>query len=380
MDLQPDFQRGEVWSDSKKQRLIDSIMREWHVPPVHVIELKESAKQEVLDGQQRLTAIRDFVAGKFPVDARIEPPDPMIQEVHGQYYSDLPPDWRRRFDQFTIRVFRITDYQPGEPSELFYRLNQPTNLTAAEQRNAFFGPARQQVKRLAGLFDELNIGKDFLGFSNSRMAYDDVVARLCTSLEAGTLSEKQTAGSLAARYRSTSPFDTTIEDRCADSIRLLASVRESLDVRIGLNKATLFSWLWFLGDVNASRLEEVDESDIATYFGFFESVRALVHLDPNQGETSSANSLAGGFIQRLLSLFNDRASARVADVSSVLIRDAVLWYVFATYLMASHPQAKLRGGKFQMLLEGKALAEVPEASPQRIVDSLITLPAWSKSL
>ena len=38
IDLQPEFQRGEVWSKLKKQRLIDSILRDWHVPPIHVIE------------------------------------------------------------------------------------------------------------------------------------------------------------------------------------------------------------------------------------------------------------------------------------------------------------------------------------------------------
>lgn len=147
-DLQPDFQRGEVWGDSKKRRLIDSVLRDWHVPPIHVVEVRETAKQEVLDGQQRLVAIRDFVNGVIKVDGKIQPFDDEIIKLDGMTYSELPEFWRRRFDQFTIRVFKITDYSPEEPGELFFRLNQPTNLTSAEQRNAFFGPARQQVKKL----------------------------------------------------------------------------------------------------------------------------------------------------------------------------------------------------------------------------------------
>src|SRR5438874_10803932 len=78
MDLQPDFQRGEVWGRSKKQRLIDSILRDWHVPPIHIIENPTNKKQEVLDGQQRLTAIRDFVSGSFRIDGHTEPADPRI--------------------------------------------------------------------------------------------------------------------------------------------------------------------------------------------------------------------------------------------------------------------------------------------------------------
>ena len=44
IDLQPDFQRGEVWSMTKKQRLIDSVLRDWHEPPIHVIENPKTRK------------------------------------------------------------------------------------------------------------------------------------------------------------------------------------------------------------------------------------------------------------------------------------------------------------------------------------------------
>lgn len=92
LDLQPNFQRGEVWPKSKKQRLIDSVLREWHVPPIHVIENPETRKQEVLDGQQRLVAIRDFVRGEFAVDGSIEPLDSKIQDLDGLKYRVLPDE------------------------------------------------------------------------------------------------------------------------------------------------------------------------------------------------------------------------------------------------------------------------------------------------
>src|ERR1035441_7390934 len=96
LDLQPGFQRGEVWSKLKKQRLVDSILRDWHVPPIHVIEHATSKKQDILDGQQRLVAIRDFVDNQFAVDGRIEPIDPSIQALDGKYFRDLPEAFRRQ--------------------------------------------------------------------------------------------------------------------------------------------------------------------------------------------------------------------------------------------------------------------------------------------
>src|ERR1700759_5395595 len=87
LDLQPNFQRGEVWSKTKKQRLIDSILRDWHVPPIHVVENPRTRKQEVLDGQQRLAAIRDFVDGEFAVAGQTEPLERELQELDQKYYE-----------------------------------------------------------------------------------------------------------------------------------------------------------------------------------------------------------------------------------------------------------------------------------------------------
>jgi hypothetical protein len=123
IDLQPNFQRGDVWPISKKRKLIDTILREWSIPPIHMV-VASSGTFEVLDGQQRLTAIRDFMRNEITVDGSIEPVDPKIKSISGFTYEQLPPLFRRAFDQYTLRVFRITDYKPEEPGELFYRLNQ----------------------------------------------------------------------------------------------------------------------------------------------------------------------------------------------------------------------------------------------------------------
>src|SRR4029077_19472660 len=93
----------------------------------------------------------------------------------GKYYKQLDPTERRAVDNYTLRCFRITDYLPDEPNELFYRLNQPSMLTAGEQRNAFYGPAREQLKELVRLFEAGGNDKETIGFSNIRLAYDDII-------------------------------------------------------------------------------------------------------------------------------------------------------------------------------------------------------------
>jgi hypothetical protein len=328
INLQPGFQRGEVWGRLKKQRLIDSILRDWHVPPIHVIENPKTQKQEVLDGQQRLVAIRDFVEEQFTVAASVEPFDAEIDSIKGLFYTQLPDKWRRRFNQFTIRVFRIVDYRASEPGELFYRLNQPTSLTGAEQRNAFFGPVREQIKDLVEEFSQQGIEKEVFGFSNSRMAYDDVLSRAALAIERDTLSTKITSGDLADLYRQEGALKLNSVSLIKDAVGVLASARRHGDRSYKLNKATLFSWLMFLvrSFVNGY---SVRPDRLSYFLSFFQMSRNRAVHARGEDVTLQFGHLNVGFA---LSIYESRSVARVADVSSVILRDAVIWLIYERFV------------------------------------------------
>lgn len=327
INLQPEFQRGEVWSRLKKQRLIDSILRDWHVPPVHLIENPVSGTQEVLDGQQRLAAIRDFVDNQIPVDGEIEPLDSNIQPLDGLYYRDLPDHWKRRFNQFTIRVFRIVDYRPTEPSEIFFRLNQPASLTGAEQRNAFFGPVREQIKDLVKFLQSRDLDNELLAFSNSRMAFDDVLARTALAIERRSVAEKITSGDLAELYRSESALKKETVRLIRVAIETLADAKQSMLPIVKFNKATAFSWLIFLTRGSLSGVNFSNNDSLALFLNFFSEAQSTAFHGPDFSR-QIANRIP---VSRLFSIYTNRSTARVADVSSVVLRDAVLWLLFEDF-------------------------------------------------
>jgi hypothetical protein len=330
INLQPEFQRGEVWSKQRKQRLIDSILRDWHVPPIHVIENPHTRKQEVLDGQQRLAAIRDFVNGYFPVDGSIEPFEASISALNGCYYAHLPQEWRRRFNQFTIRIFRIVDYGSAEPAELFFRLNQPASLTGAEQRNAFFGRVREQIKDLVVALQMHGLDKNFLGFSNARMAYDDVLSRTAVAIERRSISEKITAGDLTDLYRSSSGLEESTTRLLEEAIGVLGSARDAVSQGPKFNKATLFSWLVFL--IRARMCQyAISATHLAEFLNFFEMTRTIAARDPKTVTRLLARAVPVG---RSFSIYENRSASRVADVSSVILRDAVLWLAFEEFSLS----------------------------------------------
>ncbi|MEH2954032.1 DUF262 domain-containing protein [Lachnospiraceae bacterium 47-T17] len=324
MDLQPDFQRGEIWTLQKKQKLIDSILRGWKIPPIHVIHNNQSI-DEVLDGQQRLAAIRDFYDNIICIDGKILPENSELIQLDGMHYRDLPKKWQRQFRQYSIVIIRLTEYQPEEPAELFYRLNQPTALTSAEQRNAYIGVTRDQVKELSNKFVALGASKETIGFSNSRLAYDEIISKFCFSVETGTLKKKITSNDISIQYRQAIPFS----DEC---IRIVAKTLEKFmeciigwdDFKYSFNKATIFSWFVFI-----RRNLSLSDTELKNVIGYFEFCRAFIKgkykkVDQRYIEVFSSLQKRNSFFEIMLNTFNQRSSMGSTDALSIIYRDIII--------------------------------------------------------
>lgn len=338
IDLQPDFQRGEVWPVNKRKKLIDSILRGWRIPPVHFVQNKE-AIDEVLDGQQRLASIRDFYNNKFRIDGEIEPLDEEVKKLNRLYYKDLPKEWQRRFRQYNINIVRLTEFKPSEPAELFYRLNQPTALTSAEQRNAYMGITRNQVKSLSDFFVKKGARKELIGFSNSRLAYDEIISKFCYTVERKTLKQKITSTNLSEQYREGIPFS----DECIEIVektiqKFLNSINNDEGISFSLNKATLFSWLIFIRqNLNYS------DSDLQKVIINFEFCRSYVKgyrksAQPNFMSTYIELQNKLPFFEVMMNTFNQRASMGSTDALSIIYRDVIITLFYDALI---NPKSKL---------------------------------------
>lgn len=352
IDLQPNFQRQEIWPLSKKKRLIDTILRGWSIPPVFLVVVKDG-RMEVLDGQQRLAAIRDFVHDVFSIDGKITPTDNIINQMHGMYYRSLNTTQRRLINNHTLRCFQITDYLPDEPSELFYRLNQPSMLTAGEQRNAFYGKAREQLKELVVLFEKGGNDKSTIGFSNVRLAYDDIIARLLYFLEIGSFSVKGTEVLISQRFKERGEFSDEVIKRAVRCIEYFTVDRRTATT-LRLNKASALSWLLFYSRVQAS----VFRPNFMEYFYI-----------------SSKNSKSKYFISQAIALFYDRASLRVTDVSSVVYRDFVLWYTYFFGARGAVP-SKIDESILQNVLA--EMTDHEDVSFEKALNKYVDITGWGK--
>ncbi|TMO49997.1 DUF262 domain-containing protein [Pseudoalteromonas ruthenica] len=329
IDLQPDFQRGDVWAVNKRKKLIDSILRGWQIPPVHVIR-QDELFLEVLDGQQRLRAIYGFFNDEFSISSKFEPLDSTLEPLHGLTYSKLPENVKRRIDYYSIRILEVYDYKAGETGELFNRLNQSLNLTAAEKRNAQVGDTRTQIKTLSKYMYELDLDSKFIGFSNTRLAHDDLFARLCFYLEKGGVRASITDNALYEKYRKDETFSDEIIDAVKYSLSLVSKIKSILlkcEINVHITKASFFSWLLFISQMYLLNGDNNDEKRIINTFISSESKRYnykenILEKDRWSGKFSLAE------IMPMFSLYNERASSRVMTTSSLLIRDWVISFFF----------------------------------------------------
>jgi hypothetical protein len=251
-DLKPDFQRDVVWTVQKQQKLIDSIMRGWHIPPIHLVQIGEKDHYEVLDGKQRLYSIYNFVNNKFSFNGNFLPELGDFSKLHNKKYSDLPTDIKNFFDTQSIRIFLVSDVRMSEATELFLRLNQGVLVSEAEKRNCIYGPVKEFLREALDENESL-FREESLGFKNNRMAYQDVIDRLLFFEFEGGFNKKLTSRALELMYYKKS-IDEDVKDNLLRNLKIAEEAFTDFFKITGykLTKNTLISYYWFLRDINYS--------------------------------------------------------------------------------------------------------------------------------
>lgn len=101
LELQPEFQRLQVWDNSKSGRLIESVLLEVPIPLIYLSEESDS-KYSVIDGQQRLHAFITFLKNDLMLRGlRI------LIELNGKKFQDIPKNLQDKFENATIRIIEI---------------------------------------------------------------------------------------------------------------------------------------------------------------------------------------------------------------------------------------------------------------------------------
>lgn len=165
MIANPEYQRGVVWNEPQQKRLIDSLLRGYTLPLIYLHEKKEEIAgltregYEIIDGQQRLTAIHRYVEGAFRLfDPQTENdkakfPRFLLEQPcpwAGKFFRELSSDLQEKLEKTPLLLAMIESTDTNEVRDLFIRLQAGSALNAQERRDVLPGGMNDFILRLGG--------------------------------------------------------------------------------------------------------------------------------------------------------------------------------------------------------------------------------------
>jgi Protein of unknown function DUF262 len=150
LDLAPDFQRqGGLWKPKAKSRLIESLLIRIPLPAFYM-DATDDDRWSVIDGLQRLSALKLFIIDKT---MRLEGLE-FLSQLEGKNYDEIPRHFQRRILEAQVTVYLI---EKGTPPEVKFNIFRRINtgglpLTPQEIRHALYqGKATDLLKELSQL-------------------------------------------------------------------------------------------------------------------------------------------------------------------------------------------------------------------------------------
>ena len=206
LNLKPAYQRNPVWPTASRTYLVDTILKNLPIPKVFIhVETDEvgASVYSVVDGQQRLNSIFEFIDGKLTLPAMYSPTS---QDVR---FEDLQPLRRKAFFDYDITVEELRNTHDAQIRDMFRRLNKNVaKLTPQELRHAQYAgrPFYRFVEELADAAFWKDI--DFFSAADSRRMRDvEFVSEVFFALAKGTLDGKATVLDSLYRESDESPPD-----------------------------------------------------------------------------------------------------------------------------------------------------------------------------
>lgn len=181
ISINREYQRGGgIWPSRAKSALIETVILGYPMPAMYIhqrynLETKKPFK-ELVDGQQRTEALRDFHSGKLKLSGTDLSP-----RLRGRTLTTLDDEDYQSFMSYSLPIFVFTDASVAEVREAFRRLNSfNAILTPEETRHStFHGPFKWFVHSLTAKVSEFLLRWDTLTSAQvNRMRDTAIVAEI----------------------------------------------------------------------------------------------------------------------------------------------------------------------------------------------------------
>lgn len=240
LELTPKFQRRSVWTPNIKSYFLDTLFQGLPSPKIYLREKlspKRKLVREVVDGQQRLRTIFDFIHNEIVVKPKYN------AEIGDMKFAALPRRLQRDFLEYKLSVDVMKDATDEEVLDMFARLNTYTvTLKEQELRNAkFHGEFKTTMynlasKNLAFLLENRILSQRAI----MRMADAELVSELVIAMLWGLQDKKKSISQYYQKYDTEFPQETRTVSRFAEILRRISETFGEALPMSGFHKRALF--------------------------------------------------------------------------------------------------------------------------------------------
>lgn len=271
------YQRRSVWMLRDKIRLIETILNDYLVPPLYFWDAETDPdsgliRKHIVDGQQRVAAIVDFIEGVFKLDRKyltIEGEN----EYSDQYFKDLNSDLKTKLWSYDLPAIDLrSEVTENQIRNIFTRLNLTEySLNSQERRHS---SNQGEFSEAAYLIADMNFWIENNIFSAAdlrRMGDIEFCASLLLLARKGIV-DQTTQKVLNDAY---SDFSESYPDKEKD-IEIVTTWMETITpfiekrTRRFLKKTQLYS-LFCLADYITNRKIEVTEEHVEKFVKYVEN-------------------------------------------------------------------------------------------------------------
>jgi len=226
--LAPEFQRNSIWPRAAKAYLIDSVLNDRPIPLLFLQRVSSAQTGRpgfaVIDGQQRLRAIFDYIDERF----RLTESDKKAP-YYNQKYSDLDQTYRDAIDAYDLPVQELFGYTEEDIKDVFVRMNKyVVKLSPQELRHAKGTGHFKDFVESIGRWDFWKNNRIITGQQRKRMRAVEFAAELTILLIEGPQDKKSAIDLYYGEYKLECSRGRRFESRLKQYIAWLATALPDL--------------------------------------------------------------------------------------------------------------------------------------------------------
>lgn len=180
LSVNPEYQRGAVWDDAQCCMFLDSVLRRYYMPLIYLRQLSGEDRYEIIDGQQRISALWGFVYDEpvIAIKKKIKAKDtggwstvrrpipPLFVPANepsrfpeflreqtcswaGKKFANFAPELQGQLRNHLLSVV-VIDGTDDETRDMFIRLQGGSVLTGQEIRDSWPGDFCDFVLNIGG--------------------------------------------------------------------------------------------------------------------------------------------------------------------------------------------------------------------------------------